>query len=186
MQGLLQEWGVDTSIPGRICQFSYMESAVSDYLRHHGGTRPAPHLVARHVRSLDALAPTLAASHSNHPILLGERPSFLGARGLLSKQGIPPSDVLHRELERARPRTVLLAMGRGVHFLAASAVLHLVMTEDISPLRLRRDWRCATAFTGGDTFSVALRAHVPAHRMLAASEVPPPAYRPWVPSSPRP
>ena len=133
---------MDTSVPGRVCQFSYMESAVSSYLSHHGGSRPAPHLLAHHVRDLDAVAPTLAASHSNHPIVMGERPSFLGARGLLSKQGITPSDVLHRELEWVRTRTVLLAMGRGVHFLAASAVLNLVLTEDISPLR-------AAAGTGG-------------------------------------
>ena len=94
---------------------------------------------------------------------------YLGSRALLSKQGIPPSDPLYRALQEAPPRQTLAAVGQGVHFLAASAVVHLINSEPQSPLHGSTSWRCATAFTGADTFSAALRAYAPPHTMLAAS-----------------
>ena len=99
---------------------------------------------------------------------------YLGSRALLSKQGIPPSDPLYQALQGAPPRETLAAVGQGVHFMAASAIVHLIKTEPQSPLHGKAAWRCATAFTGADTFSAALRAHAPHHTMLAASEVCPP------------
>ena len=161
---------MDTAIPGRVCHFAYLESAVNGHLCRYGALPPAA-FFRRHLPLVDDVAPTLAATSSCHPFVLGPSPTFLGARALLNKQGIPPSDVLYRTLASAPPRLALLALGRGVHFLSASAVLHFIQTEPTSPLCGVSGWRCATAFTGGDTFGAALRAHVPGCVMLAASEV---------------
>ena len=173
-QRVLAELGVDTSQPGTQCYFPYLESAVKGYLAAHPGTAPPAHLLDRHLLALDDPCPTLAASHSCHPFLFGPRPYFLGPRALAAKQGLPPTDPLYLALLRVRPRIALCALGRGVHFLAASCVLHLVLTEAGSPLRGRERWRCASAFTGADTFGAALRALVPGYTLLTASEVSPP------------
>ena len=170
VQERLTRLGVDTTTPGRVCHYAYLISAIYKHTQRHG-TIPPPQLIERHLPTVDALAPTLSASASSHPFLLGETPTYLGARALLSKQGIPPCDPLHTALENATPRQALAALGRGVHFLAASAVLHLIATEHISPLASVTHWQCATAFTGADTFGAALRAVKPEHTMLAASEV---------------
>ena len=175
---MLAELGVDTSQPGTQCYFPYLESAVKGYLAAHPGTAPPSHLLDRHLLALDDPCPTLAASHSCHPFLFGPHPYFLGPRALAAKQGLPPTDPLYLALLRVRPRIALRALGRGVHFLAASCVLHLVLTEATSPLRGRDRWRCASAFTGADTFGAALRALVPGYTLLAASEVSPPPLAP--------
>ena len=172
---------MDTSQPGTQCYFPYLESAVKGYLAAHPGTAPPSHLLDRHLLALDDPCPTLAASHSCHPFLFGPHPYFMGPRALAAKQGLPPTDPLYLALLRVRPRIALRALGRGVHFLAASCVLHLVQTEANSPLRGRDRWRCSSAFTGADTFGAALRALVPGYTLLAASEVSPP---PSPPSSP--
>ena len=174
----LHQWGANTVRPGRICHFSYAESSALAYAKRHGTSTLPPDLLARLLPPVDAVAPTLAASHSSHPFLLGACPTYLGSRALLSKQGIPPSDPLHRLLEDAPSRLTLRAVGLGVHFLAASAVLHLISTEAHSPLRGQRDWSWASAYTGGDTFGAAFRAHVSTRPPLAASEVPFPPSNP--------
>ena len=156
---------------GKICSFAYLESTVVAYRRRYGESASVPAaMLKRHVRALDAPAPTLTTSHSSHPIVLGPQPKFLGPRALLSRMGIPPSDPLHAILERESPRRVLRAIGRGVHFLAASSVLHLLLTEPESPLHGRTGWRCGRAFAGCDTFGAALRAAVPDSVVVSASE----------------
>ena len=162
---------MDTSRPGIQCYFPYLESAVNGYVAAHPGSAPPAYLLDRHLIATDDPCPTLAASHSCHPILLGPRPRFLGSHALAAKQGLPPSDPLYAALMLVRTRVALRALGRGVHFLAASCVLHLVLTEAGSPLRGRTNWRCSSAFTGADTFGAALRALVPGYTLLSASEV---------------
>ena len=162
---------MDTSRPGIQCYFPYLESAVNGYVAAHPGSAPPAYLLDRHLIATDDPCPTLAASHSCHPILLGPRPRFLGSHALAAKQGLPPSDPLYAALMSVRTRVALRALGRGVHFLAASCVLHLVLTETSSPLRGRTKWRCSSAFTGADTFGAALRALVPGYTLLSASEV---------------
>ena len=105
----------------------------------------------------------------------------MGPRALASKQGLPPTDPLYQALLLATPRVALLALGRGVHHLAACSVLYFIRTEASSPLLGRTDWRCASAFTGADTFGAALRACVPEYQLLAASEVRPPSPPPRLP-----
>ena len=122
---------------------------------------------------LDAASPTLSATGSSHPFRLGPRPYFLGASALLSRLGLPPFDRLSTVLLDTVPRRALLAVGRGVHFLSARAVLHLALTESNSPLcPIPYLLRWATAFTGADLFGVALRAALHNHSLLSASEVP--------------
>ena len=170
---MLAELGVDTSQPGTQCYFPYLESAVNGYFAAHPGATLPAYLLDRHLLARDAPCPTLAASHSCHPFLFGPRPHFLGPHALAAKQGLPPTDPLYLALLQVRHRIALRALGRGVHFLAASCVLNLVLTEAGSPLRGRTHWRCASAFTGADTFGAALRALVPGYTLLAASEVSP-------------
>ena len=153
-----------------VCHFAYLESTVTGYVRRHGSL-PPPEIFSRHLPSVDDVAPTLPASPSCHPFLFGPVPTFLGSRALLSKQGIPPEDPLYVALLSASPRLALRALGRGVHFLSASAVVHLVQTEHSSPLCGLGSWRYATAFTGADTFGAAVRAHAPGSTLLSASEV---------------
>ena len=69
-------------------------------MRRHG-TLPSPETFARHLPAMDDVAPTLPASPSCHPFLFGPVPTILGSRALLSKQGLPPGDVLHVALQSA-------------------------------------------------------------------------------------
>ena len=176
-QRMLTGWGVDITTPTRQCYFPYLESALKGYFASHPGADPPTHLLTHHVSLLDDPCPTLAASPSCHPFVLGKRPYFMGPRALASKQGLPPTDPLYQALLLATPRVALLALGRGVHHLAACSVLYFIRTEASSPLLGRTDWRCASAFTGADTFGAALRACVPEYQLLAASEVRPPSPR---------
>ena len=166
----LREWGVDPTKPDHVCHFAYLESTVAGYVRRNGSL-PPPEIFSRHLPTVDVVAPTLPASPSCHPFLFGPVPTFLGSRALLSKQGIPPGDSLYAALLPESPRLSLRALGRGVHFLSASAVVHLVQTEHSSPLCGLGSWRYATAFTGADTFGAAVRAHAPGSTLLSASEV---------------
>ena len=169
-QRRLSDWGVDFRQPGRLCHFAYLASSVDGYSRRHGGALPPPDFYTRHTYPVDGPLPTLCASHSSHPFAFGPRPRYLGPRALCSLLGLPPTDPLCLALGLSRPRVALLALGRGVHFLSARCVLHLILSEASSPLAGAPAWSCASAFTGADTFGAALRAAVPGFRLLAASE----------------
>ena len=180
---MLRSWGVDTSTPGITCHFAYLESATKGHISRHGGSRPSAAILENHLLPLDAPAPTLSATGSSHPFFLGLRPQFLGPRALITKLGLPPTDRLSQAILDMSPRRALLAVGRGVHFLSARAVLHLVLAEPQSALcdPAPQVVRWATAFTGADLFGVALRAALPNHSLLAASEVRLPPFSPLCP-----
>ena len=160
---MLRSWGVDTSTPGITCHFAYLESATKGHISRHGGSRPSAAILENHLLPLDAPAPTLSATGSSHPFFLGLRPQFLGPRALITKLGLPPTDRLSQAILDMSPRRALLAVGRGVHFLSARAVLHLVLAEPQSALcdPAPQVVRWATAFTGADLFGAAGRAAQP-------------------------
>ena len=170
----MREWGVPT-LPHPAClTFGRLESAVARSARRGPApqtphpTGPPPNIIHANILTSGRLR-TLATGRSNHPRLL-DPPAFFSTQTLLQVHGFRLSDRFSRVALRAPPGRAQEAICRGVDLHVVRPIIHLFQHHPSSPLRHVAQWDVHLAFSGGDTFSGALRAEAQRYRLVGASE----------------